>query len=75
MVTAGIDPISAPVDARYDWIGQDIPREDARWIGSLLGQLSHQQLADAFRAGNFPPESIEQYVSVLEDRIAKLKAL
>ncbi len=59
----------------YDWIGNDIPREDARWIGSLLGQLSHQQLVDAFRSGNFPPESIDQYVTVLESRIAQLKAL
>ena len=59
----------------YDWIGQDIPREDARWIGSMLGQLTHEQLVDAFRAGNFPPESIDQYVTVLEGRIAQLKAL
>jgi hypothetical protein len=59
----------------YDWIGQDIPREDARWIGSMLGQLTHEQLVDAFRAGNFPPEAFDQYVSVLEDRIAQLKAL
>ncbi len=59
----------------YDWIGNDIPREDARWIGSMLGQLSHEQLVDAFRAGNFPPESIDQYVAVLESRIAQLKAL
>jgi hypothetical protein len=59
----------------FDWIGDDIPREDARWIGDMLGQLSHQQLVDAFRAGNFPPESIEEYVTVLESRIAQLKAL
>ena len=59
----------------FDWIGENIPREDARWIGNLLGQLTHQQLVDAFRAANFPPESIEQYVAVLEDRIAQLKAL
>jgi hypothetical protein len=59
----------------FEWIGQNIPREDARWIGSMLGQLTHQQLVDAFRAGNFPPESIDQYVSVLEARIAQLKAL
>jgi hypothetical protein len=58
-----------------DWIGNDIPREDARWIGSLLGQLTHEQLVDAFRAGNFPPESINEYVTVLESRIAQLKAL
>lgn len=71
----GILVLTAAKRRGFDWIGQDIPREDARWIGSMLGQLSHEQLADAFRAGNFPPESIEQYVSVLEDRIAKLKAL
>jgi hypothetical protein len=59
----------------FDWIGQNIPREDARWVGSMLGQLTHQQLVDAFRAGNFPPESIDQYVTVLEGRIAQLKAL
>ena len=59
----------------YDWIGQNIPREDARWIGTMLGELSHQQLVVAFRAGNFPPESIDQYVAVLEGRIAQLKAL
>ncbi len=59
----------------FEWIGENIPREDARWIGSMLGQLTHQQLADAFRAGNFPPESIEEYVTALQDRIAQLKAL
>lgn len=59
----------------FEWIGDNIPREDARWIGSMLGQLTHQQLADAFRAGNFPAESIDQYVNTLEERIAQLKAL
>lgn len=59
----------------FDWIGNDIPREDARWVGNMLGQLSHQQLVDAFRAANFPPESIDEYVTVLEQRIAALKAL
>jgi hypothetical protein len=73
--TAGI--MAADYERRkgYVWIGDNIPREDARWIGSMLGQLSHEQLVDAFRAGNFPPESIEQYVTVLETRIAQLKAL
>jgi len=59
----------------FEWIGDNIPREDARWIGSMLGQLTRQQLVDAFRAGNFPPESIDEYVAVLQDRIAQLKAL
>jgi len=62
-------------DRGYDWIGDDIPRADARWIGSLLGQLTHEQLVDAFRAAQFTPEETKEYVSVLEDRIAQLKTL
>lgn len=57
------------------WIGRDIPIEDARWMGGLLAQLSHQQLVDAFRAGNFPAEAIEDYVEVVESRVAELKEL
>ncbi|MBS1813459.1 MAG: hypothetical protein JSS87_01140 [Acidobacteria bacterium] len=57
------------------WIGKDIPCEDARWIGGLLGQLSHQQLVDAFRAGNYPPDEVELFVSEVEKRIAALKKL
>jgi len=59
----------------YDWIGDDIPRADAHWMGSLLGRLSHQQIVDAFRAGHFTPVEIKEYVSILEDRIDQLKAL
>jgi hypothetical protein len=58
-----------------DWIGRDVPRADARWIGSLLGQLSHQQLVDAFRAGHFPPDEIDAYVSIVESRIHELQSL
>ncbi len=57
------------------WIGQDIPKDDARWVGSMLAQLSHQQLVDAFRAGDFPPEQIAEFVTIVENRIAELKAL
>lgn len=58
-----------------DWIGKEIPVQDARWIGGLLGQLSHKQLEDAFRAGNFPDDEREAFVSIVESRIAELKAL
>lgn len=70
--------ILAPIYFRrqhYLWISRKIPRADARWIGSLLGQLSEQQLVDAFRAGHFNEREIDIYVSVLEKRIAALKAL
>ena len=58
-----------------EWIGKQIPIADARWIGSLLKQLSHQQMIDAFRAGDFPPEDAERYVSILESRIQELASL
>lgn len=58
-----------------EWIGQDIPRKDARWIGDMLGQLSHEQLVDAFRAANFPPDVIDEYVILVENRIQLLKGL
>lgn len=58
-----------------DWIGKDIPRADAHWVGLLLAQLTHKQLMDAFRAGGFPAAEIDEYVGLLEDRIQQLKAL
>lgn len=58
-----------------DWIGKNIPRADARWMGSLLTQLTHQQLVDAFHAGHFPEAEVDQYVGVVEERIQQLKAL
>ena len=57
------------------WIGHDIPLADARWMGGLLGQLSHKQLEDAFRAGNFPDDQRESFVRLVESRIAELKSL
>jgi hypothetical protein len=58
-----------------DWIGNDIPLQDARWIGGMLSQLSHKQLMDAFRAGNFSDEDVKVYVDVVESRISELKKL
>lgn len=75
------DPVIAPNIPEYlrrlklEWIGKKIPIADARWIGSLLKQLRHQQLVEAFRAGHFRPEAIDTYVSVVESRIKELAAL
>jgi len=41
----------------------------------LMKQLSHQQLLDAFRAGDFPQEDAEKYVDILESRIRELASL
>jgi len=41
----------------------------------LLAQLSHKQLVDAFRAGNYPPDEVDQFVSVVEARVKALNDL
>ena len=42
LVTAGIDPISAPVDARYDWIGQVCAAAHHSGDGHFAVSLSDQ---------------------------------
>ena len=73
--TFGFGAISYAERAKLDALGKNIPIADARWIGSLLGQLTHKQLEDAFRAGHFDPAEADVYVTLIENRIAQLKAL
>jgi hypothetical protein len=60
---------------RLRWIGKHIPRSDARWAGSLLAQLSHEQIRSAFRAAGYRPDQVEGFASVVESRIAELNKL
>jgi len=46
--------------------------EQARWIGSLLAQLSDQQIQDAFRAADFEPEEIQMLTKEVRTRIDQL---
>jgi hypothetical protein len=57
------------------WIGQDIPRSDARWMGNVLSQIPQSQIRDAFRAGGYTPDEIDGFTTVLESRIRRLNAL
>lgn len=57
------------------WIGRGIPRVHARWIGERLGQIPGQQIRDAFRAAGYDERHIEAFASVVEQRIAQLRAL
>lgn len=75
LASAGTTAMSYKMRSGLDWIGDNIPRADARWMGSLLGQLTHQQLVDAFRAADFPADAVNGYVAVVEGRIAELKKL
>ena len=75
LASMGVEAKEFAMRKGFEWIGRNVPRADARWIGSLLGQLSHDQIVDAFRAGHFPPKEIDTYVRIVEERIAELKAL
>jgi hypothetical protein len=57
------------------WIGRHVPREDVKWIGSLLAQLSPEQIRDAFRAAGYSSDEIEAYTTAVQSRIDELKKL
>ena len=57
------------------WIGRDIPRADAKWIGGLLAQLKPEQIHDAFRAAGYSDKELEEYSAIVEKRIADLQKL
>jgi len=57
------------------WIGETIPRKDARWVGDMLGQLSDDQIRDAFRSGGYSGAELDGFTADFEQRIAELKKL
>jgi hypothetical protein len=70
-----VDPPEVIRRIHLEWIGRNVPRADAKWIGQLLARLSPQQIRDAFRAGGYSPEETEQFAKVLEGRISVLTDL
>ncbi|HZJ44042.1 MAG TPA: hypothetical protein VFD63_09765 [Pyrinomonadaceae bacterium] len=54
---------------------KDITIDDALWIGSLLADLSDQQLTDAFRAANYTPNQSALMASVIRRRTNELLSL
>jgi hypothetical protein len=60
---------------RLEWIGKNVPRADARWMGQLMARLSPAQIADAFRAAGYSPEEVQKFSEVLQNRIVALTDL
>ena len=60
---------------RLEWIGRNVPRADARWIGRLLARLSPQQIRQAFRAAGYSSQEVDEFASVVTRRIAELTEL
>ncbi len=57
------------------WIGKDIPRADAHWIGELLSHLSARQIQEAFRAAGYSQQDGEAFTNVVQRRITMLSEL
>jgi hypothetical protein len=60
---------------RMGEVVKHVPRADVRWLGGLLGQLSEEQIGDAFRAAGYGPDEVKSYTQELRQRIAALNAL
>lgn len=60
---------------RIEWIGKHIPRQDAKWIGSLLAQLSPDQIRDAFRAAGYSTQQTDEAAKAMISRIQELNNL
>jgi hypothetical protein len=58
-----------------EWIGKQIPIEDARWIGGVLARLTPEQIQAAFGAAGYSPKEVVGFSAVLEERIAALNRL
>jgi len=56
-------------------VGKHIPRRDAKWIASLLSQLTPKQIGDAFRAAGYSPNDVEAYSQAVLERIGELSRL
>ena len=58
-----------------EWIGKQIPIDDARWIGSILAKLTPQQIESAFVTAGYSPQQVAGFSQVVEQRIADLNRL
>jgi hypothetical protein len=61
--------------AQLRWIGRHVKRSDAKWIGQVLGELSANQIRDAFRAAGYSEEDAAAFTQTVQTRIEQLKAL
>jgi hypothetical protein len=49
--------------------------EDVTWASELLGRLSDQQWADAFRAGGYEPAVANRFIAKLKEKVQQGRAL
>ncbi len=61
--------------SRLDGLLDNIPRDDAHWIGQLLSRLSAKQIQSAFRAAGYTPDQIDEFSNAIQARIDELSRL
>jgi hypothetical protein len=74
-VALGFWPFTYLPRVKLDNVLRHVPREDARWMGTVLARLSKRQVKDAFRAAHWQPDVVDAYTNIVEDRIRQLCAL
>jgi hypothetical protein len=57
------------------WIGRDISRQNARWVGDMLGELSRDQIRDAFRSAGYEGEELDGFTLDFQERVEELRKL
>jgi hypothetical protein len=70
-----VDPKATWRRVHLGWIGRNVPRADARWMGQLLARLSPKQIRDAFRAAGYTDPQADQFAQVIAQRVNQLTHL
>jgi len=70
-----VDPYHFVKRLKLRWIGKQIPREHAKWIGESLARLTPKQIRSAFEAAGYSSAEVEEFARAVEGRIAQLNEL
>ncbi|HYP28327.1 MAG TPA: hypothetical protein VE262_16550 [Blastocatellia bacterium] len=62
-------------DGKRADIFQRVTVEDVKWAADLMSRLSDQQIAEAFRAGNYSDQQIQLLTAAFKERIREMKSL
>ena len=66
------DTIDFKYDGKNKKLFENLSVSDARWLSNLLGQLTDEQIKDAFRAANYSAEQVDELSQAFRERINDL---
>ncbi len=74
-ILAAVDVPNYAKRTHMEEVVKNIPRADAKWLGTILAPLSEEQLRDCFRAAGYAPEDADGNAAVVRQRITELTGL